>query len=64
MLRNDPPPQTLVRFVREVRQAKQSDTAFLVGPIEKYRIDRPADLFKVQYRGEIMTVRRDDIEEV
>ena len=64
MLRNDPPSGTRVRFVHSVRHAKQHDTASLIGPVEKYRIDRPEDLFRVTYEGQTMTVRRGDIEEI
>ena len=64
MLRNDPPPMTRVRFVKSVRQAKQSDTADLLGPVKQYDVDHPGDLFRVSYQDAVMEVRRDDIEEV
>ncbi len=62
MLQNDPPRQTLIRFLKSVGQAKQHETARLIGPVEKYYVDRPDDLFNVRYLERNIIVRRDDIE--
>jgi hypothetical protein len=62
MLRNDPPSGTMVKFVRTVQKAKSSDTAKLVRPLAKYLVDRPEDQFIVEFRGEYLTVQRQDIE--
>ena len=66
MLDNDPPPGTNVRFTKDVRTplrtAKALSTAKLVRAIGVYREDRPGDQFEVEYLGERITVRRDDIE--
>lgn len=62
MLKNDPPPGTLVRFVREVRKAQPLETATLVRSVRKYIEEGPLDQFEVRYRGEVMTVARRDIE--
>lgn len=63
MLKNDPPKQTLLRFLKSVEQAKRGEQATLIGPVKTYHVDRPDDLFTVHYRGRNITVRRDEIEE-
>ena len=63
MLQNDPPPQTLVRFLKPVRPAVRYATAHLIGPVGKHTVDKPDDLFDVRYKGARMVVRRDEIEE-
>ena len=62
MLKNDPPPGTVVRFVREVRKARPQATATLIGSVRKYVTEGPLDEFEVDYRGERMIVARRDIE--
>ena len=62
MLQNDPPTNTRVRFLKAVEQAKQYDKADLIGPVAKYSVDRPEDLFRVRHRGAVILVRREDIE--
>ena len=62
MLRNDPSPRTVVRFTRELRKAGARDNASLVGSLRKYETDRPGDLFEVDFQGERMIVKREDIE--
>ena len=64
MLRNDPPPGTKVKFVRAVKEAKESDIATLVEPLKKYDEDNPTDLFYVRFREKRVLVYRRDIEEV
>ena len=62
MLKNDPPSGTIVKFVKDVRKAKAQETAVLRKPLQKYTVDRPLDEFELLYRGELMTVQRQDIE--
>ena len=62
MLKNDPPPGTEVRFVREVKKAKPQETAKLLRAMRKYTEDSPLDEFEVDYRGERLVVKRQDIE--
>jgi hypothetical protein len=62
MLKNDPPPGTPVKFVRQVRKANVSETASLVRSLQKYEVDRPSDQFEVRYKGELLIVERQDIE--
>jgi hypothetical protein len=64
MLKNDPPPGTKVRFLREVRKASAYDIATLVRPLGKYLVESADDEFEVEFRGERMTVRRAQIEEL
>ena len=49
MLKNDPPKQTLLRFLKSVEQAKRGEQATLIGPVKTYHVDRPDDLFTVHY---------------
>ena len=61
MLKNDPPPATQVRFLRAV----QSVPSGAIGRLYergRHEIDRPGDKFTIEYRGERVTVRRDEIE--
>jgi hypothetical protein len=62
MLKNDPPPGTRVRFVREVKKAKTDDAARLVKSMRKYLEESASDQFEVDFRGETMIVERRDIE--
>ena len=62
MLKNDPPPGTPVRFVRQVQKAKQNETATILKPLRKYLIESRDDAFQVMYKGEQLTVQRQDIE--
>jgi hypothetical protein len=62
MLKNDPPPGTRVRFVREVRKARTADVATLVRPMRKYLVESASDQFEVDFRGETIIVERRDIE--
>ena len=62
MLKNDPPPGTSVRLVRDVRKAVRGSRATLRRAIKKYTEDKPNDLFEIEYLGEILTVERQDIE--
>lgn len=64
MLKNDPPPGTRVRFLREVRKAKTGSFGKLVRPLRKYLTESADDQFEVEFGGEIITVRRSDIEEL
>jgi hypothetical protein len=64
MLENDPPPGTKVRFLREVRKATRFDTATLVRASRRYITETADDDFEVDFRGELMTVKRQDIEKV
>ena len=34
MLKNDPPKQTLLRFLKSVEQAKRGEQATLIGPVK------------------------------
>jgi hypothetical protein len=63
MLKNDPPPGTQVRFTRQFRKIAAREIATLVGPLQKYYEDRSEDQFIVEYRGERVTVAREEIEE-
>ena len=51
MLKNDPPPGTRVRFLREIRTAKANDIATLKGPLRKYLFESVSDEFEVEFRG-------------
>jgi hypothetical protein len=62
MLKNDPPPGTKIKFLRDVREAKSQETATLVRAMREYETDRPEDEFEIEYRGEQMIVQRQDIE--
>lgn len=62
MLDNDPPPGTQVRFTRLARKAAAREIATLVRPLQKYFVDRPEDQFVVRYKGQEITVSRDEIE--
>lgn len=64
MLRNDPPPETTVRFTRVARKVAAREIATLVRPLRKYYEDRREDLFVVRYNGQEIIVERDEIEEV
>lgn len=64
MLKNDPPPSTEIRFLRKIEKATAYSRGTLVRAVGTHgKEDRPEDLFEVEYLGERMTVRRDDIEE-
>jgi hypothetical protein len=60
----NPPVGTLVRFVRDVAGAKAGAVATLVGSLFHYDEAQPGDEFEVEYRGRLLTVRRDEIESV
>lgn len=62
MLRNEPPAGTQVRFTRVARKVAAREIATLVRPLQKYSVDRPEDEFVVRYRGQEITVLRDEIE--
>lgn len=62
MLNNDPPPGTQVRFTRLARKVAAREIATLVRPLQKYYEDRSEDQFVVSYRGQEITVARDEIE--
>ena len=62
MLRNEPPAGTKIRFTSLARKVAARETATLVRPLQKYLVDRPEDQFVVRYRGEEITVSRDEIE--
>jgi hypothetical protein len=62
MLKNDPPPGTKVRLVREVRKIRARETGTLVQK-GNYLTERASDEFLVDVNGEQVTVRRDEIEE-
>ena len=62
MLKNDPPPGTKVRLVREVRKIRARETGTLVRK-GNYLTVRASDEFVVDVNGEQVTVRRDEIEE-
>ncbi len=62
MLADDPPPGTMVKFVRDVRLAKAYERAKLLRPMARYIEERGTDVFEVEYRGQRMTVQRQDIE--
>ena len=62
MLKNAPPPGTEVRFVREVRKASRGSIGKLVRPLGNYLTENANDQFEVDYGGERITVRRDEIE--
>jgi hypothetical protein len=64
MLNNDPPPGTQVKFVREVRKARIFDRATLIRPMRRYLTEAADDDFEIEFRGERMTVKRQDIEKV
>jgi hypothetical protein len=64
MLENDPPPGTIVKFMREVRKARMYDTAILVRASRKYLTETADDDYEVEFRGERMIVKRQDIEKV
>jgi hypothetical protein len=64
MLKNDPPPGTRVRFLREVRKARTGNIGKLIKPLRKYLTESADDQFEVEFGGETITVRRDDIDEV
>lgn len=63
MLRNDPPAGTKITFLRSLQKVEAYERATLIRPVAKYYIDRPEDLFEVEYRGERMIVERRDIQE-
>jgi hypothetical protein len=64
MLDNDPPPGTKVYFVRQLQKGIRTLEAYQTATLEArggYRIENPDDLFRVNYGGEVFTVRRDEI---
>ena len=62
MLKDDPPPGTKVTLLRDVGLAKSRSIATLVRPLRAYYIERPEDEFQIEYRGQLLTVRREDVE--
>ena len=60
MLKNDPPPATRVRFLRAVRNVPSGAIGQLYER-GRHAIDRPGDEFTIEYRGDRITVRRDEI---
>jgi hypothetical protein len=62
MLKNDPPPGTPVKFVRQVKKANVNETASLVRALQKYTVENPTDQFEVIHNGESVIVERRDIE--
>ena len=64
MLKNDPPPGTLVRFVKEVRKVSTKNIATLKESIDAPKPEVASDRFLVEVDGEVITVRREDIEEI
>lgn len=62
MLKDDPPPGTKVTLLRDVGLAKSRSIATLVQPLRAYYIERPEDEFQIEHRGQLLTVRREDIE--
>ena len=60
MLRNDPPPKTRVRFLRKVGNVPVGAIGHLYER-GRHETDRAGDKFTIEYRGERMTVRRDEI---
>ena len=62
MLDNDPPPGTPVRFLTEVRKARRGNVGKLVRPLRTYYVERPDDEFEVSFEGEIIVVKRSEIE--
>jgi hypothetical protein len=62
MLKNDPPPGTKLKFVRQVQKAARHDPAVLVRALRKYETESPNDLFEVTYKGTNMIVERQDIQ--
>jgi len=51
MLPNDPPAGTRVMFLTSIRKAKAYDVGLLVGSVQKYTVERPEDLFEVDFGG-------------
>jgi hypothetical protein len=62
MLKDDPPPGTKVRMLRDVGLAKAQSTATLVRALGLYKVELPEDQFEIEYRGEYVIVQRQDIE--
>ena len=65
MLDNDPPPQTLVKFIREVRKSSTKNIGRLRRSLVTHypgRVDLPDDRFEVEVDGEIIIVERRDID--
>jgi hypothetical protein len=62
MLDNDPPPGTQVRFIREIRKRSPKNVAILKESLDPGRPELPSDRFRVEVDGEIITVRREDIQ--
>jgi len=63
MLKDDPPPGTRVRFLREVRKASRGSIGKLVRPRRVYLTENSEDEFEVEFGGEVIIVRRSDIVE-
>ncbi len=53
-----------MRFIREIQKAKANDFGLLVRALQKYPVDLPGDQFEVEFRGERIVVKRQDIEEM
>jgi len=67
MLENDPQPGTPVYFVRQVRKGLRTLEANETATLNKrggYKVETAADQFEVNYRGELFTVRRDEIAKI
>ena len=64
MLKNDPPPGTTVRFIKEVRKSSTKNIATLKESLDAPKPELPSDRFLVEVDGELITVRRADIEEI
>ncbi len=63
MLNDDPPPGIRVRLLRDTNLAKALSIATLVSPQGRHLTERSDDQFQIEYRGQYITVRRDEIEE-
>lgn len=50
-------------FLRSLQKVEAYERATLIRPLRKYYIDRPEDLFEVNYQGELIIVERRDIQE-
>ena len=64
MLKNDPPPGTQVRFIRQVRKSSTKSVAVLKESLDAPKPELATDRFLVEVDGEIITVQRADIEEI
>jgi hypothetical protein len=64
MLNNDPPPGTMVRFIKQVRKSSTKNVAILRESLDAPKPELASDRFRVEVDGEIITVTRADIEEI